>query len=490
MRLVRRLTVQLLLVIGVVFAVDAWVGIREQLALFAEDGRRDHRILGQAFRGAAEAAWRERGEEGVRELLREANAHDEQLRIQLVLPQAVERGEPHPSASGAEGAARRRDGPPVHLREDGASVPQLVTTVPLQVPGLPGAVLQISESLGHERRLAASHLRRTLVTAASAVLACGIVAWLVGVRVVGRPVAALVAKARRIGGGDFSTPLDLAGRDELSLLAREMNAMAERLEAAKRHLAAESAARIAALEQLRHADRLTTVGKLASGLAHELGTPLNVVAGRAAMIASGEVEGPEEAVACARIVCQQTERMTAIVRQLLDFARRRGVEKVETDVAKLAQQTADLLEPLAARRGVDLIAASEPSGARLLARLDPGRIQQALTNLVVNAVHATLAGGSVRVRALRQDVAPETAGERPAGPYAVLEVSDDGEGIPPDRLGVIFDPFFTTKRVGEGSGLGLSVAHGIVEEHGGWIDVRSTPGVGSCFRIWLPLEAA
>jgi signal transduction histidine kinase len=365
-----------------------------------------------------------------------------------------------------------------------------VTTVPLEIPGLPGAVLQIAESLGHERRLAASHLRRTLATAAVGVLACGVVAWLVGVRLVGRPVAALVAKARRIGGGDFSAPLELSGGDELSLLAREMNATAERLDAAKRQLATESAARIAALEQLRHADRLTTVGKLASGLAHELGTPLNVVSGRAAMIASREVEDPQETVACARIVCEQAERMTAIVRQLLDFARRRGVEKVEADVVQLVRETAGLLEPLAARRGVELVDASEPSDARLLARLDPGRIQQALTNLVVNAIQATRAGGCVRVRALGQDFAPETGDERRAGRYAVLEVSDDGEGIPADRLAVIFDPFFTTKGVGEGSGLGLSVAHGIVEEHGGWIDVRSTPGIGSCFRICLPLEAA
>jgi len=266
--------------------------------------------------------------------------------------------------------------------------------------------------------------------------------------------------------------------------------MAESLDAAARRLAAESAARIAALEQLRHADRLTTVGKLASGVAHELGTPLNVVAGRAAMIASGEVKEPEEAASCARIVCQQAERMASIVRQLLDFGRRRGLEKVATDVVALAQQTTGLLEPMAAGRGVRLVGVDGSSAPRIVTQLDPGQMQQALANLVVNGIQATPAGGAVRVQVLLREIDAGAVDGRRAGSYALLEVDDDGEGIAPDHLATIFDPFFTTKRVGEGSGLGLSVAHGIVEEHGGWIEVQSTPGRGSRFRIWIPMEVA
>jgi len=490
MKLVRRLTFHLLLVIGVVFAVDAYLGIEDQLSRFDEDIRRDHRVIGQAFRGTAEGAWRASGEAGVLELLREANAHTEGVRMELVFLDAAEDGSRIPAASARQVGALPRDGRPVQIRDDRDAAPRLLTYVPLQIPGRPGAALEIAEQLGHERVYAAAHLRRTLVTAAVAFSACGLVAWLVGVRVVGRPIAALVAKARRIGGGDFSAPLELSRHDELSLLAGEMNATAERLDAATRWLAAESAARIAALEQLRHADRLTTVGKLASGLAHELGTPLNVVSGRATMIASGETKDPEEAVACARIVCQQAERMTAIVRQLLDFARRRDVEKVATDVAQLARQTTSLLEPMASGRGVQLVDVGEGVEPRLVAQLDPSQMQQALTNLVVNGIQATRPRGSVRVRALRQEIDAGEVEGRSAGGYAVLEVSDDGEGISADCLSVIFDPFFTTKRVGEGTGLGLSVTYGIVEEHGGWIDVQSTPGRGSRFRIWIPAEAA
>jgi signal transduction histidine kinase len=228
---------------------------------------------------------------------------------------------------------------------------------------------------------------------------------------------------------------------------------------------------------------------LASGLAHELGTPLNVVAGRAKMIATGEIESPEEGTESARIIVEQTERMTRIVRQLLDFARRRGSEKRNADLGALARQTAELLDPLAVKRGVSL-RCEEPSG-RVSAAVDASQIQQALTNLVVNAIQASDRGRGVSIAVSLRDEAPEgPRGPRPGGPWAVIEVRDQGSGIPREHLPEVFDPFFTTKAVGEGTGLGLSIAHGIAEEHGGWIDVESEPQRGSCFRIWLPRDSA
>jgi signal transduction histidine kinase len=489
MKLVRRLTLYLLVVIGTVVGVDTWLGVRAHLKLFEEDARRDERVLGRAFATAVEAEWRARGEGSASALIEEASRREDGVEIRLVrldLPP----GDPlAPEASASALEAWADDRALLQLRHEGEHGARLLTYVALATPldERPFA-LEISETLSHERTYPLARVRRTLAAAALTLLACGAIAWGVGVRLVGRPVSRLVAKARRIGSGDFSEPLLLPGCDEFSLLAVEMNAMAGQLDAAARRVSVESAQRIAALEQLRHADRLTTVGKLASGLAHELGTPLNVVSGRAKMIASGEATGPDEVVSCARIVCQQAERMTGIVRQLLDFARRRSPEKSPTDVAQLARQTASLLEPLAGRRGVHLLCAD--AGAPLVAALDASQVQQALTNLVVNAIQATKAAGTVRLRALRQDVDSRAQAPRPAGGYAVLEVSDDGEGIPAERLGVIFDPFFTTKGIGEGTGLGLSVAHGIVQEHGGWIEVESAPGRGSCFRIWLPAAPA
>src|SRR5262249_6763278 len=153
------------------------------------------------------------------------------------------------------------------------------------------------------------------------------------------PVAALALKARRVGQGDFSSPLELPGRDEFAELAHEMNAMCDRLEQT--------------VSQLRHADRLATVGKLASGLAHELGTPLNVISARAEMIASGETT-KAEALDYSRVIVQASERLAGIVRQLLDFARPRDPRKVRQDLVRLTRQTLQLLTPLAAKKRVTL----------------------------------------------------------------------------------------------------------------------------------------
>ena len=489
MKLVRRLTLYLLLAVGVVFGVDTYLSVRSHLALFDEDLRRDEKLLGNALARAVERAWRQNGEAEAQALLGAMDTGTEGVRVRIVHLDARpgEAFAPDVSASALELA--RREGDRAHVRADGDDEARLYTYVPLDVPGQHLPALEVTESLAHEQRYAIRRIRSTLVTGTLAVLACGAVAWVLGTRLVGQPVGALVAKARRTGTGDFSGPLVIERGDELSQLATEMNSMAAALDGASQKVVAESEARVRALEQLRHADRLGTVGKLASGLAHELGTPLNVVAGRAKMIATGEIESPEEGVESARIIAEQAERMTRIVRQLLDFARRRPADKRSTDLAALARQTASLLEPLAVKRGVSLHCI-EPSGP-VIAPVEASQIQQALTNLVVNAIQASSREGSVEIEVSARQQAPETPlGRRPAGSWALLEVRDQGTGIPAEQLGEVFDPFFTTKSVGEGTGLGLSVAHGIVEEHGGWIDVESAPRRGSCFRIWLPQATA
>jgi signal transduction histidine kinase len=484
MRLVRRLTLYLLLAMGVVFAIDTFLSVRSHLALFDEDVRRDEKVLGDALARVVEHVWSRQGEAEASALVEEMDVATSDVRIRLVHLDA-EPGEPFaPAARQRAVEAVRRDRTLTHVREEDEPDARLLTYVPLNVPSVHPIALEVAESLAHERSYAFSRVRGTLLTGALAALACGAVAWGVGTRVVGQPVDALVRKARRIGRGDFSEPLELRARDELSQLAAEMNSMAAELDAAARQVAHETAARLRTVEQLRHADRLSTVGKLASGLAHELGTPLNVVAGRAKMIASDEIESPEEGRESARIIAEQAERMTRIVRQLLDFARRGVSEKRSTDLAALARQTAALLEALGTKRGVRLRCA-EPAQP-VWAEVDAAQISQALTNLVVNAIHASAAGSEVTLAAASCDTAPEGR----TGRWAVLEVRDRGTGISAEQLPEIFDPFFTTKPVGEGTGLGLAVAHGIVEEHGGWIDVTSEPSRGSCFRIWLPQDAA
>jgi two-component system NtrC family sensor kinase len=351
---------------------------------------------------------------------------------------------------------------------------------------VPGA-LEVSMSLERPRRALREKLLEVLTTTALIAVASIIVVSALGFFVVGRPMRRLAETARRIGTGDLTARLDISQRDEIGELAREMNQMCDRLHGAQERIAAETAARINALEQLRHADRLTTVGKLASGIAHELGTPLNVVAGRAKMIANGELEGPP-ARDSARTVVEQAERMTKIIRQLLDFARRRGPQTAPCDLSEIGRKAVALLKPLAAKTDVrlEMVAGTAP----IVVPADYAQLQQALMNLIVNGVQATTNGGLITVEVGAQDVSPPVDHGGPTGRYAFLRVRDEGVGIPPEVLSRVFEPFFTTKKVGEGTGLGLSVSYGIIREHGGWIEVDSRPGGGSRFSVYLPLAAA
>jgi signal transduction histidine kinase len=232
------------------------------------------------------------------------------------------------------------------------------------------------------------------------------------------------------------------------------------------------------------------VGRLASSVAHELGTPLNVVSGRARLI----LENAGEAETHARIVVDQADRMTKIIRQLLDYARRRPPQKEEQDLGKLASDVLPLLGTLASKKQVEMRFHNEAGPAMVIADLT--QVQQALTNLIVNAIQASAPGGKV-------DVTLRSArGRRPhrgrddldgAGASIdgfELNVRDYGPGMPPDVLARVFEPFFTTKPVGESTGLGLSVAQDIVEEHGGWLAAESEPGRGSRFVLFLPRRAS
>ncbi len=355
--------------------------------------------------------------------------------------------------------------------------------VPLVRPGFRPAALELSRPLPGQSAMFWTEVReQVLGWALVAVLATLLAAGLTNV-LVSRPLARVAEQARRVGDGDLSQRLPVEGRDEVSALVSDLNAMCDQLRDARQRADEESQKRFRTLEQLRHADRLRTVGTLASGIAHELGTPLAIIGMRAKMIATQEVVG-DEAVESARVIGGQADRVARIVRQLLDFARRRSPNATDVDLGELAERTIGFLGALARASNVTLTVVKEPSPT--IAKVDGAQLEQALTNLVINAVHAMPKGGTITVTVRRGREA------RPGAPdkeleCAVIATRDEGVGIANDDLDRIFEPFFTTKGVGEGTGLGLSVAHGIVEDHQGWMRAESTPGEGSTFTMVLPL---
>lgn len=227
-----------------------------------------------------------------------------------------------------------------------------------------------------------------------------------------------------------------------------------------------------AVAQLRHAERLNVIGKLAAGIAHELGTPLSIVGGHAQMIAGGEVTG-DAALASARSIDAEATRMSAIVRQLLDFARRKGPEGTSCDPNAIAHRCASLLAPMAERARVSCDVREEPD---VLALIDEASLQQVVTNLAVNAIQAMPDGGALSIEVSRR---PD---------HIQIDVADTGTGIPAEVEAHLFEPFVTTKAPGDGTGLGLAVVHGIVVDHRGWITV-ATGAHGTTFSIHLQQAA-
>jgi signal transduction histidine kinase len=485
MRLTRKFLAAFTTAGTVVLGIYATVLVNREVAFFDRDMRRDAAFAGNTLARAVEKTWEREGQDAALSLVDRTDRSIGHIQIGWVwlddtgalskLPAAAQR-----EVLGGRTVSER-------VEPGGGPVGALYTYVPVHTGSARRGALELAEGLDQEREYLRETVRDSILEAAALLLASGLIVSVLGFLFIGRPMTLLVDKARRVGGGDLDGPLELPQRDELGELAAEVNTMCDRLAEARNKVTAETAARLAAVEQLRHADRLTTVGKLASGIAHELGTPLNVISGRAQLIQTGE-KTPEGMRAGARIIMEQAKRMTAIIRQLLDFARRVETPKTELDLRDIAARCATMLQSIASKAGVKLSVASGAPAVSALAEVS--QLEQALANLVVNAIQATESGGYVLIEVGDEQAVPPAEHGGKSGPYAYLRVTDTGTGMAEDTAARAFEPFFTTKDVGVGTGLGLSVAYGIVRDHGGWIDVDTTPGHGSRFSIRLPVARA
>jgi signal transduction histidine kinase len=252
-------------------------------------------------------------------------------------------------------------------------------------------------------------------------------------------------------------------RNLLDNVARQISLYVTREESAVRRTQLES--------QLRHSDRLATVGQLAAGFAHEINEPLSSVLGLA-QLALKTPETPPQVAEDLRGIVVASLRARDIVKSLMVFAHQAPPAKSPIDLNEIAEEVLLLLEAVSEKPRLRLVrdlAAELP-----LVDGDPIQIRQVLVNLTVNGMQAIADEGTVTV---------ETRGE---GGNVIMSVSDTGYGMTPDVMGRIFNPFFTTKEPGEGTGLGLAVVHGIVGAHGGSIEVKSNPGKGSRFTVRLP----
>jgi len=226
--------------------------------------------------------------------------------------------------------------------------------------------------------------------------------------------------------------------------------------------------------QLLHADRLATIGMLAAGIAHELNEPLGNVLGFAQL--ARKCPGLPEAADRDLIKIEHASlHAREVIRKLLVFGRQLPPEKTLLDLSQVVQEALSLLGARCAGGVVDVVCMLDPMLPQIPA--DPAQITQVVVNLVVNALQAMPDGGTLRLKT------------EAAADAVVLHVEDSGPGMSPEVLQQVFVPFFTTKDIGEGTGLGLPVVHGIVTAHEGTIHVHSEVGVGTRFEVRLPLAA-
>jgi two-component system, NtrC family, sensor kinase len=228
-------------------------------------------------------------------------------------------------------------------------------------------------------------------------------------------------------------------------------------------------------QRLVQADKLSSIGLLAAGVAHEVNTPLAVISTYAQMLAKQVADDTQKSMLLDKIA-KQTFRASEIVNSLLNFSRTSTTSFGEVNLNRVIQETLSLLEHQLQKSGIQVKSALDPALGPVHG--NTGKLQQVFLNLFLNARDAMGAGGTLDVRSW-----PENGGVR-------IEVADTGQGIAPEHLHRIYDPFFTTKAARKGTGLGLSVTYGIIQEHGGSIEVSNRPGGGAIFRLELPLAGA
>jgi signal transduction histidine kinase len=281
-----------------------------------------------------------------------------------------------------------------------------------------------------------------------------------------RPLVELQQKIARLQSGDLSVSVGFAGRsDEIGQLGRDFNEMVRQLRQSREEL--EKLHRT----QMSRAEHLATLGELAAGLAHEIRNPLAGIAGVIEIIGRDlPPSSPNREVLVE--VQQEVLHIKRILSDLLEYARPKPPEFRVTDLNATAEHAVSLARQQTLSRPIE-IELQKADGMPPVEH-DTGQIQQVLLNLLLNAIQAIPAEGRVRVVVESQDG------------FARVTVSDTGRGISAEHLPNIFRPFFTTK--GQGTGLGLSLAHRIAEAHGGRIEVESQPGQGSRFIVWLPMR--
>jgi two-component system NtrC family sensor kinase len=478
LRVILILTIPALLVVG----VHGYLRIRQEDAQLRVEDQQNLAVTARAVQIAVENALRDRQISDVRRLLIEMVERQEIIdRIRLFDPEmrptlvsnrlaigdavpALELGRVMRTGIG-EGFFQR--GKPSYL--------YYIVPVRGGTGAVEGALEIVQLAASVDRRLQAYTLDAFVRLSVLLVVLVVVTAAALQLQVL-RPLARLTEGIQRLGRGEPGPALPVGRRDELGRVAEAFNEMSARLAIARERLMTETERAVEMERQLRRSATLAVAGKLTSALAHEVGTPLNIILGRAEFHLKN-LAGDDPSRQDLETIIGQIDRISRIINSLLDTVRPQKPDLRPMSLTSVLEPLLPLLHHAARARDVTLqTSTGDAQVPELLA--DRGQVQQVLINLVLNGLEATPAGGRVEVSAARAD--------RAGRPGAVISVRDTGPGIADDVLPKIFDPFFTTKPPGQGTGLGLSICRDIVRTHGGELAVESVAPHGATFTVWLP----
>jgi signal transduction histidine kinase len=362
-----------------------------------------------------------------------------------------------------------------YIRPDGSGIIHIITVIrDGKAVGTAGLLLSLTPE---KARLNRSREILIAYFVLDSILLLGLGSFVLS-RIVVNPINRLLTATEKITGGQYGQRLHMSGSAELVRLAAAFNEMASALETKDRQVAEQMAALTQVNSDLRQAreetvrtEKMASIGLLAAGMAHEIGTPLAAIMGYAELTASDESDSAA-IQDYARRITDESSRIDRIVRGLLDFSRQRSQSGEDADVRATVLSTVDLMEQQGIFKHVHL--RTKIHEGRLQSICDQHQLEQVIINLLLNSRDATPSGGIITIQAGRESG------------FIRLDVIDSGTGISEEAMKHIFDPFFTTKPPGKGTGLGLAISARIVEGFGGQISAVNNSRGGSCFTVLLP----
>jgi two-component system NtrC family sensor kinase len=509
------------LVLVATIALFAYITIETLRAEFLQEAQNDVETLSEIILYTTHLQMLEDNREIVYKMMDDVSRHEKIARIRLFDDRGILRYSNHRNEIGRAVGQSTEDCQHCHCPSIAEVFPSMlngrrmltdcsgteILSVATQIPNQPACytaachahspdipllgVLEVQASLKNVGLQANAYARNVLAFATSLTLiliAC--LVWLTQDLVV-KPVHSLLLQSRKIANMELDSHVDLRSTDEIGALAREFNAMTDRLRQAQgeyRQLTEtleakvqERTAEIAQMHsQLARSEKLASLGQLVAGIAHEINNPLAGILMFSTLFAEDQ-SLPMAMRDDAKIIVHETQRCAEIVKRLLEFSRNSIPQKKTKSLPAVMDDTLALLEHQATLNSIEIVRHYEPDLPDIL--IDPSQIEQVFVNMVVNACQAMPSGGRLSV-SMSADYHRH---------YLVTVIEDTGHGIAEDHLAKVFDPFFTTKdqpaKGLAGTGLGLSVSYGIIQNHGGNIGVQSEVGKGTAFTIELPLFA-